>query len=243
MVNKVIVSMQADVQEHARVIKRLGRRVVTDLLEIGHRLTALKALLPHGQWLPCLQELAIPVRTAQRLMRVAEVGISDNLTHLPLSFATLEALMDAPDALRQALVTQAEAGKRLTAPMVRALIEAEHPTSDPLADLQAIWFESALHEAPAALAELERRLYAPTATLAELVDIVQETFGWQQRLADWSLHSEQHMARVLAMLQEHGQGWFAGLVHDVEAVSALIQVCADRMAALEHTREGVSHVQ
>jgi hypothetical protein len=45
------------------------------------------------------------------------------------------------------------------------------------------------------------------------------------------------------MLQEHGQGWFAGLVHDVEAVSALIQVCADRMAALEHTREGVSHVQ
>lgn len=34
--------------EHAETIRFLGRRVITDILEIGRRLTECKALLGHG---------------------------------------------------------------------------------------------------------------------------------------------------------------------------------------------------
>src|SRR5262245_43428719 len=40
--------------EHATEIRRLGKRVIEDVIEIGRRLIACKAMLDHGQWLPWL---------------------------------------------------------------------------------------------------------------------------------------------------------------------------------------------
>jgi hypothetical protein len=40
--------------EHAAAIRALGKRVVTDVIEIGARLTECKRIAGHGSWLPWL---------------------------------------------------------------------------------------------------------------------------------------------------------------------------------------------
>ena len=41
--------------EHAAEIRRLGKRVVADVVEIGRHLSECKAICGHGNWLPWLE--------------------------------------------------------------------------------------------------------------------------------------------------------------------------------------------
>ena len=55
--------------EHAAVIRRLQRRVIADVVEIGRRLCECKPLVGHGHWLPWLKrEFDLSERTARNFI-------------------------------------------------------------------------------------------------------------------------------------------------------------------------------
>ena len=65
-------------------------RGVDAYLEAGRALCDAKALVKHGEWLPFLERAGIPVRRAQRQMRLADIGLkNDTVTFLGGVGATL----------------------------------------------------------------------------------------------------------------------------------------------------------
>ena len=55
------------------------RRTVTEAWDIGRGLQSLKDIMNHGEWLPYIQSIDIPQRTANDYMRLAEISSSANL--------------------------------------------------------------------------------------------------------------------------------------------------------------------
>ncbi|MFO0979671.1 MAG: DUF3102 domain-containing protein [Planctomycetaceae bacterium] len=104
-----------EVRSAALSIKPRIERSVSDMLAIGESLLEVKALLPHGQWLPWLDvEFSMTPRTAQRLMNAAERwrGKCETVSHLGLS--VIYALEDASDSAVEELVERAKSGERIT---------------------------------------------------------------------------------------------------------------------------------
>jgi hypothetical protein len=117
--------------EHAESIRRLARRTVADMVEIGERLIAVKKLLPHGQWTPWVKkEFDWEIWTATRFMQVARAfgGASKTVTVTDLSFDTqalyLLANNKAPESARAKAIEYARAGERITP--LRALDIIQH---------------------------------------------------------------------------------------------------------------------
>jgi hypothetical protein len=110
--------------EHARVIKTLGRRVVGDVIEIGRRLTECKRRIEEregrGHWLPWLRrEFDWSESTAERYMRVNALAESVTVTErdlpdLPLGGLYLLASPKTPRKTAEEVVTRARAGERFT---------------------------------------------------------------------------------------------------------------------------------
>jgi hypothetical protein len=64
---------QKRLSDHAAAIKKLGKRVAADVVEIGKRLTECKKLAGHGNWLPWLErEFGWSDETARKFMRAYE---------------------------------------------------------------------------------------------------------------------------------------------------------------------------
>ena len=89
--------------EHATPIRRLGKFVLDNVIEIGRRLTEAKEICGHGNWLPWLdREFTWKERTAQRYINVYEAfgsnpsGLTD--LELPLESLYLLAAPSTPDA-------------------------------------------------------------------------------------------------------------------------------------------------
>ena len=83
--------------EHAAVIRRLGKRVLVDTIEIGKRLTEAKKIVGHGKWAEWLnKEFGWSADTALNFMRIfADVfGVPAHRT-LGASGASLGAAMCA----------------------------------------------------------------------------------------------------------------------------------------------------
>ena len=75
-----------ELAEQARAAaSRVRDFVRASVIDVGRELLAVKAQLEHGQFLNWLgSECDLRVRTAQRLMQVAEaIGKNDNLSYLP----------------------------------------------------------------------------------------------------------------------------------------------------------------
>ena len=65
--------------EHAAEIRRLGKRVVADIIEIGRRLTKCKRICGHGNFLPWLdREFGWSEDTAERFIQVAALSKSNS---------------------------------------------------------------------------------------------------------------------------------------------------------------------
>jgi hypothetical protein len=123
--------------EHAAAIRTLGKRVITDVIEIGRRLTEARKLLPeHGNryseltwsgWLK--REFNWEERTALRFTQVFALAESrdDNLSalELPVSGLYLLAAPSTSEAARTEVIARAESGERLQHAEVRAII-AQH---------------------------------------------------------------------------------------------------------------------
>ena len=69
------INFDAQLAEHANEIRRLGKRAVADIIEIGKRLIAAKQLCGHGNWLSWLErEFGWAERTARNFMSAAELA-------------------------------------------------------------------------------------------------------------------------------------------------------------------------
>jgi DUF3102 family protein len=82
---KRITSDNRILAKHAAAIRRLGKRVVADVIEIGRRLTEAKPIAGHGNWLAWLErEFKWTEMTATRFINVYEMSKSNNLLDLEL---------------------------------------------------------------------------------------------------------------------------------------------------------------
>lgn len=60
---------------HAEAIRRIGKRVAHNIIEIGARLENAKELVAHGKWLPWLKrEFDWSEQSANRFMQVCRAG-------------------------------------------------------------------------------------------------------------------------------------------------------------------------
>ncbi len=88
--------------EHVAEIRRLGKRTIEDVMEIGRLLLKCKEIVGHGNWLTWLdQEFGWSEATARNFMRVHELAQSTsvNFADLNLPVSTLY-LLAAPSTPR-----------------------------------------------------------------------------------------------------------------------------------------------
>jgi NADH dehydrogenase/NADH:ubiquinone oxidoreductase subunit G len=112
-------------------IKLRLKRTVEDIIEIGRELTAVKAELPHGQFLPWIErEFEMSHVTATQFMNVAERfggQILNNLTFKPTVLYALAA-PSTPESVVNKAIEKVEAGDTVTVADVKdwkAELEAE----------------------------------------------------------------------------------------------------------------------
>ncbi|MDE0463342.1 MAG: hypothetical protein OXH93_13080 [Caldilineaceae bacterium] len=61
-----------EAEQHIRAFEQLARRTVEEAWLAGDALLRIKEQLPHGAWTPALRERGIPLRTAQRFLRLRQ---------------------------------------------------------------------------------------------------------------------------------------------------------------------------
>jgi hypothetical protein len=112
--------------KHAAAIRRLGKRVVADVIEIGRLLTECKRICGHGNWLPWLdREFGWTDDTALNFMRVHELSKSRKFRDLslPLSGLYLLAAPSTPQEARDEIIERAQAGETVPVAEVKRIIE------------------------------------------------------------------------------------------------------------------------
>ena len=129
--SRPVVAGQADpvLAEHVAEIRRLGKRVVGDVVEIGRRLTECKEIVGHGRWLGWLNaEFGWSDRTALNFMRVYAMATkSENFSdlNLPVSALYLLAAPSTPGTAQTAIFDRAKAGDVIKIADVKKAIETE----------------------------------------------------------------------------------------------------------------------
>ena len=135
--------------EHAAMIRKLGKRVVDDIIEIGRRLQKAKDLVGHGGWAAWLErEFDWSQDTASNFINVYMLSQQDpkfrtvrNL-NLPLNALYLIARKSTPETVKNEIIERAKAGEAVTAKTVKDALESEteqtmaSPTNDWRDDLR-----------------------------------------------------------------------------------------------------------
>lgn len=131
------VEIATKAQIAASNIKLRLKRTVEDIIEIGRELTAVKAELPHGQFLPWIAaEFEMSEDTAQNFLRVYErFGQIPNNSVFSLKPTILYALSapSTPDSIIDKAIEKAESGAKVTIADVRdwkAELETEKQRSE-----------------------------------------------------------------------------------------------------------------
>jgi hypothetical protein len=120
--------------KHATAIRRLGKRVVADVIEIGRLLTECKRICGHGNWLPWLdREFGWTDDTALNFMRVYELSKSRNFRDLslPLSALYLLAAPSTPQEARDEIIERAQAGETIPVAEAKRIIEHSKDQQQP----------------------------------------------------------------------------------------------------------------
>lgn len=116
------IDIYAGLDARAQVVARkavehigsLQRRLITDIIEIGRTLLAVKKTVGHGHFLPWLrEEFDWTERTAQNFMSAAErFGPNPKcVSHLPLATVYRLAAPSTPDDLREKIIARLEGGE------------------------------------------------------------------------------------------------------------------------------------
>jgi hypothetical protein len=112
---------------HATEIRRLGKQVVSDVIEIGRLLVESKKLAGHGNWLSWLEkEFGWTDKTAENFMNVArfsagKIETVSNL-NLPMRGLYLLAAPSTPETATQEVISRAEAGEPVTLNTVKEIV-------------------------------------------------------------------------------------------------------------------------
>jgi Protein of unknown function (DUF3102) len=114
--------------EHVSEIRRLGKRAIQDVIEIGRRLTVCKEIVGHGNWLSWLErEFGWSQATALNFMHVHELAQtkSANFTdlNLPVSTLYLLAAPSTPEAARTEILERVGAGEQVSSSEVKETID------------------------------------------------------------------------------------------------------------------------
>jgi hypothetical protein len=128
--------LSPDICEKAQIaserIKVRMKRTGEDIIEIGKDLIEIKALLPHGQFLPWIEsEFEMDQKTAFNFMSVAE-KFGDKLGIIPNFKPTILYLLAAPstpDEVINQVIEKAENGEKITVKEIKEL-KAELETKD-----------------------------------------------------------------------------------------------------------------
>jgi hypothetical protein len=131
--NKPVATTPA-LTEHATAIRQLGKRVVTDVIEIGRHLAEAKKIAGHGNWLPWLKhEFGWTEMTATRFMNVYEMSKSNNLLdlELPISSLYLLAAPSTPEETRTELIERAKSGEVIKLFEIKENIKATKAPPEP----------------------------------------------------------------------------------------------------------------
>jgi hypothetical protein len=123
--------------EHAAEIRRLGKRVVADVIEIGRRLGECRLILKgEGCWRAWLDsELRLSPQTAGRFIQVHELSQGrSNLEHLDLPVSALYQLAapSTPTEARDAVLDLAANGEPLTHAQVKHTIDTAKGRKQPV---------------------------------------------------------------------------------------------------------------
>jgi hypothetical protein len=97
-------------QEHVAEIRRLAKRTVDDIVEIGRRLTECKKLVGHGKWADWVgREFGWSEDSALNVMRVFTMSESRKFRDLNIGISTLYLLAapSTPEAAREEIFAQA----------------------------------------------------------------------------------------------------------------------------------------
>ena len=95
-----LAAQNAALAEHAAAIRRLDKRALADVAEIGGRLTEAKQIVGHGNWQAWLKsEFGWSDRTALGFMKIFGLSKSENLLGaLPISTLAALARPSTPEA-------------------------------------------------------------------------------------------------------------------------------------------------
>jgi hypothetical protein len=117
--------------EHAEAIRHLGKRVISDVIEIGRRLVECKKIVGHGGWLPWLdREFGWTEQTALNFIRIYEAGKSESKKFLdldlPISGLYLLFAPSTPPEAQAEITERVETGEKVTVEVVKEVID-KHP--------------------------------------------------------------------------------------------------------------------
>ena len=111
------INSDAQLAGHADEIRRLGKRAVHDIIEIGFRLIAAKELCGHGAWLPWLErEFGWTLQTAHNFMNVAKLSKSQIIGDLDIDLGALYRLAapSTPAEVVAKVVARGREGEAIT---------------------------------------------------------------------------------------------------------------------------------
>jgi hypothetical protein len=118
--------------DHATTIRTLRTRIVSDVAEIGRRLSEVKQIVGHGNWLPWLnREFGWSEDTAERFIRVHDfvAGLSDSATvrnlvlTLPVSSVYLLAAPSTPEPAKTEIIERAAIGAPIAVAEVKRVVD------------------------------------------------------------------------------------------------------------------------
>jgi Protein of unknown function (DUF3102) len=116
----------AELAERART---LGRRMLTDVLELGEVLLEARGLIAHGHWLKWLDDLGLSEDMARHFMDVSEMSKSRKLRDFgqqtPLSALYILARKSTSEETRDAVFARCEAGEKVSLAEVQATVMGE----------------------------------------------------------------------------------------------------------------------
>jgi hypothetical protein len=123
----VAAKKQEVLAENADAIRKLRKRAIGDVIEIGRRLTEMKEICGHGNWLPWLQrEFGWTNRDALNCMRVYELSLKfENFSDLriPVSGLYLLAAPSTPPQIVDQMIARAKTGERLAHAEIKGKID------------------------------------------------------------------------------------------------------------------------
>ena len=125
------------IKTEANLLRRDFRKTLATIIEAGHRLKRVKAILGHGSFGPWLAaEFGMTPRTAERYIQAAEVAPDkiDTVSHLPLGLFHQLAAPAIPDEVRAEIFAEAEKGpipeEEVKARLSCARAEARHQRAE-----------------------------------------------------------------------------------------------------------------